>query len=152
MRMNYSLANSIWSGRSDELKKWLIKNKLMDANARFFWRQGISRFMNNHTIKIVPKKTKSRKRYSANANFLQFMNDSKVTKNKEIPEIGIDEELSNILNINNMTLHDYHMKILDINNYAARQSLGGAPLLEVNHLIGLLENTDPLDAHRTGLD
>ena len=131
-------AQNFWRGKSKYLKSWLIDHNFLNPNQRYYYFQGIKLFVDNYKL-YAKRHSKNKKEYFSNsaiANYLMFMNNSKVQKEKINLDYSIDNNLQEIMNVSNLDLHDFHHKKLDPEN-----------IREAHQLVNLLENTDPVNAH-----
>lgn len=131
-------AQNFWRGKSKFLKNWLIDHNFMNKNDRFYYFKAIKLFVDNYKL-YKNRHKKNNKKYFSNsaiANYLMFMDNSKVQKEKINLDKSIDNNLQEIMNASNLDLHDYHHKKLDPEN-----------IREAHQLVNLLENTDPVSAH-----
>ena len=131
-------SENFWRGKSKFLKNWLIDHNFMNRNDRFYYFRAIKLFVDNYKL-YENRHAKNNKKYFSNsaiANYLMFMNNSKVQKEKINLDNSIDNDFQEIMNVSNLDLHDFHHKKLDPEN-----------IREAHQLVNLLENTDPVSAH-----
>lgn len=131
-------SENFWRGKSKFLKNWLIDHNFMNIDDRFYYFRAIKLFVDNYKL-YEKRHSKNNKKYFSNsaiANYLMFMNNSKVQKEKINLDKSIDNNLQEIMNASNLDLHDYHHKKLDPEN-----------IREAHQLVNLLENTDPVTSH-----
>ena len=131
-------SENFWRGKSKFLKDWLIDHNFMNIDDRFYYFKAIKLFVDNYKLYKNRQKNNNKKYFSnsAIANYLMFMNNSKVQKEKINLDKSIDNDFQEIMNASNLDLHDFHHKKLDPEN-----------IREAHQLINLLENTDPVSAH-----
>lgn len=131
-------SENFWRGKSKFLKNWLIDHNFMNRNDRFYYFRGIKLFVDNYKLYKKRHSKNNQEIYSnsAIANYLMFMNNSKVQKEKINLDKSIDNDFQEIMNASNLNLHDFHRKILNPEN-----------IREAHQLVNLLENTDPGTAH-----
>lgn len=132
-------SENFWRGKSNFLKDWLIKHNFMNIYDRFYYFKGIKLFVDNYKLLYEKRHKNSNKEYFSNsaiANYLMFMNNSKVKKEKINLDKTIDVDFQEIMKASNLTLQDFHHKKLDPEN-----------IREAQQLINILENTDPVNAH-----